>query len=363
MSRLASIVCLCLIGGSFVINPSCAFGLDGGKAKKVFRPRPPPAASAPPVLSIDNATFDWGKAFKGEELEHTFVIRNQGGMPLLIESFKPNCGCMLPPKKDDYKSTLRSGEKTSIVLRINTSSLSPGDIRSKHTEVITNAIRGENRLHIQGTLVRALKLEPTLPKVTVIKGGTDPDSVSTTFRMKTGIEKDVGVLSLTASKGILTTRVREIEKGKEYEVSLSPSLTDTRTAYQSEDLVLKTMIDGKVVHITLSIPVVLKDRIEVNPSKSVYFPKKDTQTGKASRTLTIESIGGPHHRFQISGVKSVKQFFTATVERVEEGRRYLLQIRLAKTPPPGKRSLKDTIEVTTNDPLLPTLRIPAMARF
>ena len=355
MRHLVRKLFLCLLGGSFAIAPSCAFGLEGDQAKKT--------GARPPVLSIENATFDWGKAFKGEELEQTFVIQNHGGMPLIIESFKPNCGCMIPPKEGEYKSTLGPGEKTSIVLRINTTSLSPGDIRSKHTEVITNALRGDNKLHIQGTLVRALRLEPTLPKVTVIKGGTAPDSASTTFRMNTNIEKNVDVLSVTASKGILTTDVREIEKGKEYEVSLSPSLTDTRTAYQSENLVIETKIHDKAVRLTISIPVVLKDRIEVSPSKSVYFAKKDTRSGKAVRTLSIESIGGPQHSFQISGVKSLKQLFTTTVERVEEGKRYRLQIRLEKAPPPGKRVLKDTIEVTTTDPLLPTLKIPAMARF
>jgi hypothetical protein len=363
MSRIARTIFLCWISGSAGIGVVCALGLEGDGAGKVTRPKPPPAASSPPVLSLEDPIFNWGKAFRGEELEHTFVIRNQGGMPLVIESFKPNCGCMSPPKKGKYKSTLQSGEKTSIVLRVSTSSLSPGDIKNKYTEVITNALRGDNKLYVQGELVRALTLEPTLPKVTVIKGGTDPASGSTTFGMRTGIDTDVEVLSLTASKALLAADLREIKKGKHYEVSLSPSLTDTRTAFQSEDLVLKTKIDGKVVLLTISIPVVLKDRIEVSPSKSVYFPRKDTQSGTATRTLTIESIGGPQHSFQISGVKSIKQLFTVTVEPVEEGKRYRLQIRLEKAPPAGKRKLQDTIEVTTNDPLLPVLKIPALARF
>jgi len=50
-------------------------------------------AVAAPQLTTDEPLFDFGTVMKGEKVEHTFVFRNSGTAPLLIDRVKSSCSC------------------------------------------------------------------------------------------------------------------------------------------------------------------------------------------------------------------------------------------------------------------------------
>lgn len=47
----------------------------------------------PAKLVVEAPSFDFGKVDQGQLIEHTFVLRNAGGQPLVVEDIKPGCGC------------------------------------------------------------------------------------------------------------------------------------------------------------------------------------------------------------------------------------------------------------------------------
>ncbi|MCI0652397.1 MAG: DUF1573 domain-containing protein [Planctomycetes bacterium] len=73
---------------------------DGGAT---YGPPPLPAVSAAanpaanpgggatggPKMVVPEETHDWGEVFQGEDPRHTFVVRNEGDKPLLINNVKP----------------------------------------------------------------------------------------------------------------------------------------------------------------------------------------------------------------------------------------------------------------------------------
>ncbi len=325
-------------------------------------------AAAKPVLHLADSEFNWGKAFRGEQLEHEFIVENKGNATLVIESLKPNCGCMSVQNEADYKRKLEPGEKTKIVLHIDTRILEPGFVKNKFTEVITNATADENQLTIVGEIEELLKITPSHPTVDVIRGGP-PGAPPVIFGMEATGGRKVKIQGLSAQKGILSVTLRELQKETKFEVSLRPTLKDLKTVFQSEDLETNLDVDGRSIPFRLQVAVQVKDRIEVEPSLSVYFFRFETaaagQAGaaKAMHTLELTSLGGPSHKFKVTGVVVKDKVFAATVDTLEEGKRYRLNVTLERSPKEGERFLKDTIELTTDDPEVPTIKIPASAQF
>ena len=321
----------------------------------------------PPILTIVDPVYDWGKAYQGEQIEHVFTLENKGGSTLIIEDVKSHCGCTVL-RENDYKKMLEPGEKTSITINVDTTLLK-GSVK-KDTEVFTNALSDENKLWMQGDVEELLMLTPNMPKVEVVRATTAPPSSPTLVKVEPNLGKKVKVSSVTPLKGFLSVALREVEAGKKYEMSLSPTLKkEDKTAFQTEAIEAKVEVDGKALVLHLQVSVVQKDRIDVNPSKSVYFHRKMTEgigkpgSPRPAMALEVESIGGPAHRFKITKMAAKNQTFKVTLETVEEGKHYRLQVVLDKAPEKGERFLRDSIELTTDDPEVPVITIPAMAQF
>ena len=64
-------------------------------------PAKKPAAPKGPRISIEPASFDFGRAVKNRTLQKEFSIRNFGSEDLVIESVSTTCGCTaaLPESK------------------------------------------------------------------------------------------------------------------------------------------------------------------------------------------------------------------------------------------------------------------------
>lgn len=325
-----------------------------------------PGDEAPaPLLHVDDPVFDWGKVYRGEQVEHTFTLENQGTAVLIIETVKSHCGCSVADE-DEYKKRLAPGEKTTVTIRLDTTSLT-GTVK-KDTDVITNDAAGETKLWMRGDVVELLALDPTLPRVEVVRASLVPPE-PTRITVTPNLGKTVTLRRVKARKGLLTPRLEVVERGKKYRIVLLPARDLGDEVFQKESLECLVEVDDEELLLRLDVSVVLKDRIEVRPSKSVYIHRRDTaalrepEPEPVTKSLEITSIGGPGHRFEIKATSSRKGVFQTRVEPIEKDRSYRLIVTLEKIPEDAGRFVKDTIEVSTNDPEVPLLEIPAMAQF
>lgn len=105
-------------------GPQTAAPLQGKAA-------PPPAVQpgAVPPLAVEEPVHDFGTLVKGEEVTHTFVLRNTGDEPVTIVFVKPSCGCtvaefdkVIPPggegKVTAALDTMMITGKTSTALEV-----------------------------------------------------------------------------------------------------------------------------------------------------------------------------------------------------------------------------------------------------
>jgi hypothetical protein len=101
-------------------------------AAAIFWGWPTPAAAGTPQADIAPTTFNFGKIFENQPLIHTFVVKNTGTAPLVIEDVDPECSCTVA----SYNKSIPPGGQGKIVLRIKPYSVIHGF--KKDTKVTLN---------------------------------------------------------------------------------------------------------------------------------------------------------------------------------------------------------------------------------
>lgn len=115
--RLAIAVLLLLFTAAL---PFIVFGQNGD------------AKPSAPKLVIEEREYDFGKVKEGEEVSHTFKIKNEGVAELIIHNVSPACGCTA----SDFSKKLAPGEEGKITLAVKTAGMSGKTER--YAEVISN---------------------------------------------------------------------------------------------------------------------------------------------------------------------------------------------------------------------------------
>lgn len=329
-------------------------------AKRVFKPLPPPANFAPPLMEVVDPDFSWGATLQGEVVKHTFKILNKGGAPLIVTQVKPSCGCTTAAKPEQ---PIPPGESGEVTLQVDTKKFT-GQIK-KTADIYSNAGTNSVKVSLAGRVDPFFTLEPATPKIDVIRGiAATPAKVS----LKRSSTIPLKVKEVKTDSKVLKASIAELVPAESFELTLTADVGDDPRKYYSEEVQIAIDAEGKEFTIPVRVSVTVKERIDVLPRTSVYFsrtetkPLKDGTGGAVSKTLDIQSMGGEGHSFTIKEAVSEKQVFETKVETVEAGKHYRLLVTLAKVPDdPKQRTIRDTVIVRTDDPTVPELKITGLA--
>src|SRR5262245_30363306 len=88
--------------------------------------------SAAPKLVIEEYEYQFGKVKEGDEVNHTFKIKNEGSAELIIHNVSPACGCTA----SDFTKKLAPGEEGKVTLSVRTAGMNGKTER--YAEVISN---------------------------------------------------------------------------------------------------------------------------------------------------------------------------------------------------------------------------------
>jgi hypothetical protein len=103
--------------------------------------KPAEKPAAVPKISVEPASFDFGKALPEKTLEKQFSIRNFGEADLRIEGVTTTCGCTAALLDDAHK-VLKPGESGQLRVRLETRQYSGKVVRS----VLVRSNDPENKL-------------------------------------------------------------------------------------------------------------------------------------------------------------------------------------------------------------------------
>src|SRR5581483_8560792 len=87
-------------------------GQDNGNAAAASKPAP--------KLVVDAATCDFGKVKEGEEVSHTFIVKNEGKAELVITNVSPACGCTA----SSFSKSVAPNSEGLITLSVKTAGMS-----------------------------------------------------------------------------------------------------------------------------------------------------------------------------------------------------------------------------------------------
>ena len=163
---------------------------------------PPAWAVAAPEISVDRPTYDFGSISQGKKVEHAFVIRNRGNVPLAIKSIRPSCGCtaiasslsVIPPgKSGEIKASFNSANYSGAVQK--TIAVESNDPKTP-ASILT----------IKGTIVEDIQLAPKQLNLGQVQAGV---TRKTTITVTNKAKKPLGLI---AAKSTLQQVTVTIEK-------------------------------------------------------------------------------------------------------------------------------------------------------
>lgn len=109
------------------------------------------AATAAPIIDVDNPDYDFGKLSGASAVTHGFIISNVGDEPLSILDVRTSCGCTATALS---KSELAPGESVELGVIVDLSSFS-GHISQSIYVSSNDLVNRKLTLHITGQVIPA----------------------------------------------------------------------------------------------------------------------------------------------------------------------------------------------------------------
>jgi P pilus assembly chaperone PapD len=128
-----------------------------------------------PRAAIENPTFDFGSIPQGKNVEHVFILKNNGDKPLTVGQVSTSCGCTVA---DVSSRNIAPGKRSEIRATFNSKNFS-GQI-SKNILIHTNDPKTPvYTLTIKGSVVEEIETSPKQLNLGEIKIGTSKDALIT----------------------------------------------------------------------------------------------------------------------------------------------------------------------------------------
>lgn len=100
-------------------------------------------------MAVDSTTHTFGEVKQGENPIYTFMVKNTGNSPLIINSVEPSCGCVTASYTGE---PIPPGGSGAIQLVFVTETHLGFQLRS--TTISTNADNAETVLYMKGTVIK-----------------------------------------------------------------------------------------------------------------------------------------------------------------------------------------------------------------
>jgi hypothetical protein len=293
-----------------------------------------------------------GTVAKGDAIEYSFKIRNEGKADLVINDVKPSCGCTL----GKFDKTIKPGEEGKITLTIDTKAFS-GPI-SKTAVVLTNdpakpqfslalsayvkpyvEVVPYGYFRIQGLVGEELTSE-------LILGSDEPD-------FKPG-KIEVPQSYLTATLAPATEKDRLEGKGKtQWKITLKADKT-APAGIPGGEVKVATGV-AKQPEIVIKVSGVINESVGVLPSQ-VTFGTFDPKSGGISREIDVISRNPKNAAFKVTAAESGVPGVVAEVKTLDDKK---AKVVVSIDPKVIKKGPFDSwITIRTNDAIKGEIKIP-----
>ena len=162
---------------------------------------------APPAGAI--YTFGSVDRFLHPILAHTFTLRNDGKVAVMIDHLQPSCGCttalLLATGKETVGYKLLPGKQVGIKVAVDTNKLAPGPIKKFLWVMMPGETTPSYAIRMDATIEGVLTFTPPLVEFGRLDAGTAPTQMLTVRLDKRLIDSVGGVKLISSNPGVQIT--------------------------------------------------------------------------------------------------------------------------------------------------------------
>jgi len=336
-----------------------AAGVSFGQDKPAPKAKAPAAegakadkkAIAAPKIEVTPETKDAGTIAKGQVIETTFVVKNNGGSDLVISDARPGCGCTVA----SFDKVIKPGAEGKVVTSVDTKSFS-GPISKSVLLVSNDPERGQINLFVKAIVKPFVDILPQpYVRIAVVKGDSDTRDVILLSEEKT--------FKPTIAESAQPYVKAEISPaGEKDKVQGHPGeqyrLRGTVTGDAPEGLLNAPVrvTTGVAQQPTVEIPIsgVVRARVSVTP---VLVNFGNFTAGKEPITRNIVVTNNkPNNPVKITKAEVSIPGFITDVVPTQEGVSYTVVVKASDKVKKG--ALDGTVKLYTTDKEKPTIELP-----
>ena len=302
-----------------------------------------------PQAVVPQSVIDVGRVPKGQDIDHTFEILNEGSAPLEIVRVKPTCGCTVV----DYDKVIGPGESGSLEAKVVTSEFR-GPI-AKSIRVFTNDTDNpEISLVVKADVRAQIDVSPGYARFVVVQG----EEYGTREQIIWSPDHDLLEITRVESPfDYVEVSYRKLERGdSDYRSGSNRWQVDVTL---DDDAPIGPMADyiriatnhprQKIVRIPVS--GIVRPILAVTPQVA-DFGRRDPSV-EHEATLEIKNLG--NMAVELANASTDIAGLEAEVESVEAGRLFNVVLKLQAGMPKGR--FRGKVTVQTNSPKQPVLEI------
>jgi hypothetical protein len=298
-----------------------------------------------PVIFFENPNFDFGKAYKGDRVEHVYKFENRGKATLEIKKVKPSCGCTAVVLSNN---TILPGETGEIKATLNT--VSYGGKVTKTISVLSNDPNTSNhKLTISGEVIEEISFKPKNINFGSFRADNQSDNtVKVVVKSQSG--PDFEVVKVTSSKPYVETSVTDNREGK---YTITATLKNHHEIGRFSGKIFLESNSTKQPKTSIIFYGVVEGDITINQRRIYYGTVSE---GREITKKLFVKINESHIRILSSKISP--DYLSVNIdERYDQRNPHcLIETKLHNDAPVGR--IDGLLELTTNSEELPVINIP-----
>lgn len=310
-----------------------------------------------PRVSLVDPLKDFGTVPKGEKLDWSFAIKNNGTSDLEILSVKPACGCTVA----DFDKIIKPGQTGKVTAHVDTTNFA-GPISKSVTVETNDPTVPQAQLTISAIVKPYVEAFPAgFVRFNILQGEAEKKSLL----IYSEEEEPFEILQIASPQDWISAEVRKAEGAdvqklgrpgqNQYIVDITVGGPDSRIGPIAEKIRLKTNSKHQPDY-QLSVSGLIRPAFRVEP-KEVNFGEVAPSDAAATRTFKLRSnsLDAPE-KFSVSSVESGIPGVTAAVKPTANKGEYEVTLQVTGDAPAG--ALEGSVVVHTSAQGSPTVKVP-----
>ncbi len=307
------------------------------------------AAEAQPRAVLGESVFDVGTVPRGETVEQTFRIRNEGDQTLEITDVRPACGCTVV----DYDAKIAPGEVGAVAASLSTKGLR-GPI-AKTIQVYTSDQRNPRlELVIKADVRAYVESDPGYARFLAVLGKGGEPIIQKVWTEETG---EFRITKARSPHSFVKADFREAtdeervssKSGRQWIVEISLDRNAPEGAFA--DFVTLEIDHPRLRQVKIPVSGFVRPVVAVLP-RVADFGRKDLSKPQ-TQILEVRNLGDS--AVTLGPIESTVAGLTSEIEVVEDGQHYRLKLTLDPSMPKG--TFRGTLTIPTDNRLQPKVEI------